>query len=145
MGLNFLKTLVYSSKYAKHKSCAGGAAGAHVAVRDPSVEKTVASHAHAICSSQEWMIITPLLSISLGGVIGIILFMDTRLRRQALGCRIKVEIESTPFFARTQSVIRSATQSGRNNEKNGNLGLKWWSVNVISARSTETVGAECVV
>ena len=47
MGLNFLKTLVYSSKYAKHKSCAGGAAGAHVAVRDPSVEKTLASHAHA--------------------------------------------------------------------------------------------------
>ncbi len=47
MGLIFLKALVYNSKYAKHKSCAGGAAGAHVAVRDTSVEKTLASHAHA--------------------------------------------------------------------------------------------------
>ena len=47
MGLNFLKTLVYSSKYAKGKSCAGAAAGAHLTVRDTSVEKTLASHAHA--------------------------------------------------------------------------------------------------
>ena len=48
MGLNFLKTHVYSSKWAKDKSCAGAAAaGAHLTVRDTSVEKTLASHAHA--------------------------------------------------------------------------------------------------
>ncbi len=48
MGMNFLKTLVYSSKYANVKSCAGaGAAVAHLTVRDTSVEKTLASHAHA--------------------------------------------------------------------------------------------------
>ena len=47
MGMIFLKTLVYSSKYANDKSCAGGVAAVHVAVRDTSVEKTLASHAHA--------------------------------------------------------------------------------------------------
>ncbi len=46
MGMIFLKTLVYSSKYAKDKSCAGGAA-VHVAVRDTSVEKHRPTHAHA--------------------------------------------------------------------------------------------------
>ncbi len=71
------------------------------------------------------MIISPLLSISLGGVMGIILFMATRLRRPAPGCHVKVEIEATPFFARTQSVIGSATQCGRNNDNKGNLGPKW--------------------
>ncbi len=45
MGLNFLETLLYSSKYAKPKSCAG--VGAHLAVIDTSVEKQLASHAHA--------------------------------------------------------------------------------------------------
>ncbi len=42
----FLKTLVYSSKYAKDKSCAGGAAG-HLTVTDTSVEKDGPTHAHA--------------------------------------------------------------------------------------------------
>ncbi len=47
MGLIFLKTHVYSSKYAKIKSCAGAGAVGHLTVRDTSVEKTLASHAHS--------------------------------------------------------------------------------------------------
>ena len=46
MGMIFLKTLVYSSKYANDKSCAGVAAG-NLTVTATSVEKDGPTHAHA--------------------------------------------------------------------------------------------------